>query len=295
MSLWILCGIFFLTTTFFALKQYFLKKGIDELCLEFKEHLSCDTNTLLSVSSNDKHIRRLAMQLNAQLKDLRAQRREYLNGNMELKEAVTNISHDLRTPLTAISGYLDLLEDEEHTKKGDLYLSIIKNRCELLKQLTEELFAYSVALSEAQQIKQEPTHLNRVLEESIAAFYAEFQKRSITPQIHITEKKIVRAADCSALSRVFSNILQNAVKYSSGDLEILLDDSGMVTFTNTAYGLNEITAGKLFDRFFTIENATQSTGIGLSIAKTFLTQMGGSIFARYKENKLSISIVLQKH
>lgn len=290
MFLWILCGILFCLTVILTIKIYLLKKSINEICIEFSEHLSSDTNTLISVSSRDKHIRKLANQINVQLRKLRLLQREYFSGNMELKDAVTNISHDLRTPLTAISGYLDLLEKEENAKDFSRYISIIKNRCELLKQLTEELFLYSVTLTKEHSFKTEPVCINRLLEESIASFYTDFREQNIVPTIQITQQKIIWTADRSALSRVFSNILHNAVKYSSGDLDICLTNSGTVIFSNTAYGLNETEVGKLFDRFYTIEDARTSTGLGLSIAKTLISQMGGSISAKYKENRLSISV-----
>lgn len=290
MLLWILCGILLCLIIILTIKIYLLKKSINEICLEFREHLSSDTNTLISVSSRDKHIRKLANQINIQLRKLRLLQKEYFNGNMELKDAVTNISHDLRTPLTAISGYLDLLAREENAKDFSRYISIINNRCKLLKQLTEELFLYSVTLTKEHSFKTEAVHINRLLEESIASFYTDFMEQHIVPTIQITQQKIIWMADRSALSRVFSNILHNAVKYSAGDLDICLTDSGTVTFANTAYGLNETEVGKLFDRFYTIEDARISTGLGLSIAKTLISQMEGSILAEYKENRLSISV-----
>lgn len=294
MFLLILCGILLCLALILTIKIYLLKKSINEIGLEFEEHLSSDTNTLISVSSRDRHIRKLANQINVQLRELRRQQREYYNGNMELKDAVTNISHDLRTPLTAISGYLELLEQEHNTKDFSRYISIINNRCKLLKQLTEELFVYSMTLSKNHSFKLEPIHVNRILEESIVSFYTDFQEKNIVPTIQITEQKIIWTADRFSLSRIFSNILHNAVKYSDGDLKICLTDFGTVTFTNTAYGLNETEVGKLFDRFYTIKDARTSTGLGLSIAKTLISQIGGSISAEYKDKKLSIFVWMDK-
>ena len=104
--------------------------------------------------------------------------------------------------------------------------------------------------------------LNGVLEESIAAFYAALTSRGIQPQIHMSGKRIEKQLNRDALSRVFSNILNNALKYSDGDLEITLRDDGEIVFANTASGLNEIQVGKLFDRFFTVEAARNLGGLG---------------------------------
>lgn len=113
---WLLCGVLLVLVIALLLKLYNMKKGMKELCAELDEHLAHPTNTLLGVSSNDRQLKQLASVLNRQLRRLRRQYRYYMNGNQKLKDAVTGISHDLRTPLTAICGYLDLLEQEDNTE-----------------------------------------------------------------------------------------------------------------------------------------------------------------------------------
>lgn len=283
-------GILLVVTIVLCVKIYLLQKGAQEIYDAFRERLATDTNTLIDITTRDKYMLKLADVINEQLRLLRKQRHKYLNGDRELKEAVTNISHDLRTPLTAICGYMDLLECEEKSEKVTRYLALILNRTEALKTLTDELFRYSVILSTQEDMELENVHINGVLEESIASFYAVLKGRGITPTICLTEKRIERQLNKEALSRVFSNILNNALKYSDGDLEIILRDDGTVIFANSASGLNEIQVGKLFDRFFTVEAARNSNGLGLSIAKTLVEHMGGRITAQLSNDKLSIII-----
>lgn len=235
---------------------------------------------------------RLANDINAQLRELRKQRLRFVQGDIELKNAVTNISHDLRTPLTAISGYLDLLDHVEKNETAERYLEIIKKRTEVLKQLTEELFRYSVVTSPEYSSTTELVAVNGVLEESILGFYAALQERKITPNIHMTENKVMRKLNRAVLSRIFSNLLNNAMKYSDGDLDITLTDAGEIIFANMASSLNEVEAERLFDRFYTVENARKATGLGLSIARTLMEQMNGTITAQYGNGKLSICIQL---
>jgi signal transduction histidine kinase len=256
-----------------------------EICTEFRECLSSETNTLISISSGDRHAKELASGINAQLRLLRKQRRQYLAGDMELKEAITNISHDLRTPLTAICGYLDLLKQERKSEEIERYIDIIKNRAEVLMQLTEEFFRYSVIITTESDDAEEPVIINDVLEESIVAFYAVLNERKITPNIQITEDKVIRTLDRSALSRVFSNLMNNAIRYSDGDLGITLLKTGEILFSNTASELNEVQVGKLFDRFYTVEAARKSTGLGLAIAKTLIIKMNGTISAKYEKQQ----------
>lgn len=278
---------------FLILKICDIQNAVNEIVAEFKEKLITDTNTVITISSNNKHMKWLAHELNCELKTLRMQQQKYRNGDKELKDAVTNISHDLRTPLTAICGYMDLLEKEETTENVSRYLGFIENRIDSMKQLTEELFRYSVILSTEENMELNTVHINAVLEESIVGFYGALKERGIEPEIHFTEQRIERLINRDALSRVFSNILNNVLKYSDGDLEIELQENGTILFSNTATSLNEVQVGKLFDRFYTVEVARNSNGLGLSIAKTLVEQMNGDIEAHYIDNKLVIKIVFK--
>lgn len=274
-----------------VLKIYLLRKSVREIEDGFVERLTTDTNTLIDISSHDKAVKDLANTINGQLRQLREERHRFCQGDRELKDAVTNISHDLRTPLTAICGYLDLLEQEEKSEAAERYTEIIRNRTELLKQLTEELFRYSIVLADENDRAREPVVLNHVLEESIAAFYTSFRERGIQPDIRLPKQPVVRMLDPVTLPRVFSNILHNAMKYSDGDLQITLTQDGEITFINQASSLNEVQVGRLFDRFYTVETARKSTGLGLAIARRLVGQMGGSISAEYKDGKLCIRIL----
>lgn len=291
--LWVLI-IAFLSVLIAALiiKIISLKRAVKEIEESLSEKLTTDTNTLIDISSNDKRIRSLAGTLNRELAVFRKEKLRYMNGNNELKNSVTNVSHDLRTPLTAICGYIELLEREEKTKEAEKYLDIIKKRAEFMVKLTEELFGYSVIMSENGGKTTSYTDVKNVLEESIASFYEALMARNIVPVINLTKEKVIRNLDSHALSRVFSNLLNNAVKYSDGDLEISLFENGEIVFANTASKLDVVEVEKLFDRFYTVETAKNSTGLGLSIAKTLTEQMRGEISAKYKDGKLYIKIIL---
>lgn len=287
---WVLCSILSFIVLILCMKIHTLKVSMAEIRVQLADWLKTDTNTLISISSSDRQMRLLASDLNRQLRLLRRQRRRYLDGDWELKDAITNISHDLRTPLTAICGYLDLLRDEEKSEKVTYYVMAIQNRAEVLKQLTEELFRYSIIISAQEPMQLEPLCVNDILEQSIVSFYAALTKHGITPQIDITEKKIMRTLNRTAFLRVLNNILNNAVKYSDGDLNVSLSETGEIIFLNTAKNLNDVQVGKLFNRFFSVEAARNSTGLGLAIAKTLVEQMQGTITAQYRNNVLSICL-----
>lgn len=272
-----------------------LRHSIMEVAKGLEDKLNTDTNTLISISSGDRVVRALAAGINDQLKLLRRERLRLQSGNDELKAAITNVSHDLRTPLTAMCGYLELMEREPQTENGKRYLAVIRERADAMRALSEELFSYSVTASAAEEPKSETVNVNAILEQSLIGFYSAMSARGIVPQIDICSSAVMRTADAGALRRIFDNIISNAVKYSDGDFAVALYENGTATFTNGAAGLSRVQAERLFDRFFTVETARGSTGLGLSIAKQLTEKLGGSICAEYGGGKLQIRLSLPQH
>lgn len=288
---WLLCGGLALTALALAVKLCLLWRGMGELTRALGERLNTGTNNLLFLSVRDRGLRRLAEELNSQLRLLRRERRQYQDGGRALREAVTNLSHDLRTPLTAVCGYLELLERQTLPPEAERCLSLIRGRAQAMEELTEALFRYTVTISEEEPLLLEPVDLNAAVEGSAASFYAAFTARGIVPSVELPETRVIRRLDQAALSRVLGNLLSNALKYSGGDLEIRLLERGELIVSNSAPGLDPVQVGRLFDRFFTVESARQSTGLGLSIAKSLTERMGGTIDARYAAGRLSIFLL----
>ena len=266
-----------------------MRRAADEIRRGLDERLEMDTNTLLSVSSQDKAMRLLAAGLNRQLRLLRQQRQRYQQGDQALKEAVAGMSHDLRTPLTAICGYLDLLEGEGLGGDAARYLALIRSRTDHLRELTEEFFQYAVSIS-GQAPEMDEVRLDRALEESLAAWYAVLSARGIAPEVSLPDAPVVRRLDAAALSRVLGNILSNAVKYSAGDLAVSLDSAGTLTFSNSAPGMTQVLAQQLFDRYFTLETGRHAAGLGLSIARQLTEQLGGTISAQCQDGRLTVTV-----
>lgn len=289
--MWILLSVVFgiLALVLFACLAS-LQNSIQEVADELDEKLKTDTNTLISISSGNRKIRSLAEQMNRQLMELRTERFRLKQGDTELKGAITNISHDLRTPLTAICGYLDLLEQETLPQKSENYLNIIRERTEVMRNLTEELFQYSVFSLKEDELHLEQICVNNILEQSLVGFYGVFMKESIVPDIQMTEVKVIRLLDKAALRRIFDNILSNAARYTDGDLSVKLFSDGRITFSNHAAKLDRIQAERLFERFYTVESAKNSTGLGLSIARLLTEKMAGNIKAEYADEVLVIQV-----
>ena len=286
---WILVALLGVLLLILAGKVYTLRKSARQLREGMAQQLERETNTLLSVSSGDREMRALADALNGQLAQLRAERQRYQHGDLELKEAITNISHDLRTPLTAIVGYLALLEGEEKSETVERYLSQISNRTQVLHQLSEELFAYAL-LTAPQPLHPQRVDLRGLVEEALLSYCGAMEQRGMEPTIQLPEGRVERTLDPTAAGRVLSNIISNALKYSAGDFAVTMTPDGVITFANSAPDLNPVLVQRLFDRFFTVETARHSTGLGLSIAKLLTQQMEGTLEAKYQEGQLVITL-----
>ena len=273
-----------------GVRLYLLRRAIREAADELDEKLRTDTNTLISISSGDRAIRALAARMNRQLAALRRERLRLQNGDAELKTAVTNISHDLRTPLTAICGHIELLLQEPLPETAARRIEIIRERAEAMRDLNEELFKYSVINASADDLRMAPVSLNDVLEQSIAGLYGALTARGIQPQIEMPNAPVVRALDEAALRRVFDNVIGNAARYSDGDLSVALAPDGEIRIVNSAANLTAVQAARLFDRFYTVNSARGGTGLGLSIAKGLTEKMGGEIGADVRAGRLCVRI-----
>lgn len=291
MSIWFY--LFLITigiVLFLLLKMIVMKNEIVNIEKSLSTILKSDTNNLITVSSNDKNLKKLATSLNKNLKELQKLELEYKQGNQELKNSITNISHDLRTPLTAIRGYLDLIDKNNFTNKQLEYLIVIDNKVKDLIELTEQLFDFSKSIDIQNEIKKENVCINNILEDSIISFYSLLKEHNISPTIEICEEKVIRLLNENMVKRIFENIISNAIKYSEDNFNIKLKSNGTIEFLNKTNSLDSTSLEKIFDRYYTVKNAKKSNGIGLSIAKQLVELNDGSIKAKYEKNYLIIEV-----
>lgn len=281
-GVWYLVAVLSLAAAVLLVRWLVLRHALRELTRQLEEHLTQDTNTLLTIPTTDPSARQLAA--------LRTERRRLQYGDAELKAAITGLSHDLRTPLTALRGYLGLLAAQPLSDPARRYVSILQERTDAMTQLTEELFRYSVATTADAPLHLEPVCLNDALAESLAAHYEILTARNIQPRIELSPCPVNRLLDKAALGRILDNLLNNAVKYAQGALDVTLTAEGCLRFTNAAPGLDAVDAQQLFHRFYTVQNAHRSTGLGLAIAKTLTQQMGGRIAAQVQDGQLTVEV-----
>lgn len=288
--LFVIIAVLLVASLILTAKLHSLRKTVREIDEGLNERLDIDTNTPVTVSSLDGYTRKLAYDINRELLKLKKEQQKYESKNTELKNAVTNIAHDIRTPLTAINGYLELFEASELSDKERKWLSIISERTDNLKELADELFAYAVANVEKDSLSLERVCVNDELAAVLAGFYGAFKSAGIEPEVEIPEENVFRMLDKKAFGRIINNLLNNALKYSAGNLRISLDIKGNIELSNPVEGMTAVDAKKLFERFYTVQTAKGSTGLGLSIAKLLTESMKGTIEVEYDNNLLTFTI-----
>ncbi|MBO4789359.1 MAG: HAMP domain-containing histidine kinase [Lachnospiraceae bacterium] len=272
-----------------------LKRAAREIADAFAERVADASGTAVGVSSRDPDLCRLTASLNRELRELQQVRLRCERSETDLNRAVANLSHDLRTPLTAISGYLTLLQETDDAAEREQYIRVLSERTEVMKQLAEELLQYAKLVSPETAGEAVPTAVDTVLTESIAGAYPLLSERGIVPEVNLPKERVVRTANRAELSRMFGNLLTNAVRYSDGDLTVTLSENGDVSFANKASGLDAVLAEQLFDRFFTVEAGGRGMGLGLSIVRSLAERMGGSAEARYADGRLVVTVHLPEN
>lgn len=272
------------------------RKEVKSIANQLNKINGTNTNAKILISSSDKQFKKLSLEINKMLEEKQKTEAEYKRMDLELRQSIANISHDLRTPLTSILGYIQLMEDNglsENEKKQ--YIDIVKRRAESLQILISGF--YDLSRLEAKEYKFELKSLNlsNIMCDLIASFYNDFLSKKITPVIDIDDLAPPVISDENAVRRIFSNLIQNVLKHGSGSVYISLKqhkDHIVTTFKNDAPDLSEEDAKHLFERFFTADRTRsgKSTGLGLAITKELVEQMGHAISAEICDGELSIII-----
>lgn len=213
------------------------------------------------------------------------------------RDMVTGISHDLRTPLTSILGYLQLLEDESLSpEERRQYLSIIEGRAKTLQSLITAFYDLSRIEGGEYPLERERVDLYRVLSELIAEFYNDFERSGFAVEVDLKEGLPPVWADSGAVLRIFTNLVGNALKHGKTFLTIRLYRAGdkLVTeFSNDGTGLTQEDVAHMFERFYTADKTRsgQNTGLGMSIVQALARQMGHDTQAELKEDVFTARVL----
>lgn len=256
-----------------------------------------DSNTLIHSKYNLKNINNLIYKINNLLTESKNIKIDYGNKNKSLMKMMTNISHDLRTPLTSALGYIDIIlksDLSEEEKKKDLIT--IEKRLRRLEELISSFFEFSRIISTNKLPTLKKINLTSILEESVIVFYDDYKKNNRKILLDCNQRKIIINSNKMLLTRIFENLIGNAYKHSNSDLIIKVEKINKVKiiFSNELLD-NDVDIDRIFDEFYTVDisRTKEGTGLGLAIAKEFTKQLNGNIYAEKHNNQLKIIIELQ--
>lgn len=253
------------------------------------------TNLRLSTTLPFPELNELSDGINEILDRSREIERTVRTGDQQLRETITNLSHDIRTPLTSLDGYFQLLAQSESEEDRRRYIAIIQGRIASLNEMLEELFTYAKLQNEAYELSLEKVDLSKCVTDTLFSFYEELNRSGITPDISLCEERVWIQANGEAVRRVLQNILKNALEHGRSRIQVRLDTQGgraVFTCANDVADAGEIDIERVFSRFYKADSARThtSTGLGLSIAKGLTERMGGQISARLQAKQFTIEV-----
>lgn len=283
-----------------AFYHLYYGKNIKYITIQLKEIMNLkDTNQLLTVVLKQRDITNLVNELNNLIRDIRLSSIRIKRLNKDFRQSITNISHDLRTPLTTANGYVQILQTSAVDAEQREYLEIVLERQNMVKILLEELFEY-VRIESGEVIYENvPIDAKKVFMDTLVMYYDDFYKKGQEPSIHLVEKPCIILGDEQGVKRIFSNILFNAIIHGRGEycFRIQESDRGYIfTFSNLSETMNKNDLEYIFQRFYTKDNSRskKTTGLGLTIAKEITKRLNGKIGASYDNGKFTISILFSK-
>ncbi len=271
------------------------RRQIKDICRQMSFLEEEQSNKLVTIQYATKEFEDLAGHINVLNEKCRKQVWEYRQKDERLKEAIANLSHDIRTPLTSLGGYFDLLCDCEEEQDEERYRQIIRERIRTLETMLEELFTYTKLQNDAYVLELQKENITKIVCDNILSFYQEIKKRKIEPDIRVEEDNVWIWGNQTAAARIIQNIIRNALLHGSGGLEIRAGrENRIYSFecSNTVENPEEIDEEQVFTRFYKSDSARQtaSTGLGLAITKELAERMGGTICARLEGNCFCIRV-----
>jgi len=273
-----------------------LKKDIRRIRGSLGKIKEMDTNMRLTTSTFDKDVTDLAREVNDVLENQAIILLESERVNREFRQGITNISHDLRTPLTSASGYVGLIKSGKISDEKKLeYLDVVEGRLNALARLMEELFDYVQIIEGNIKLELTTVSLSSLVREELVSFYDALKQGGFEVVADIPEKEVQLIADSVHLRRIVQNLMGNVVKHGIDYFEIKISPAGVLTFINQVTDAKGIEVDRMFERFYTSDasRASQKTGLGLAITRALVEQMGGKIHGWLEGDRMYVEVKMR--
>ena len=287
----ILAGIIILQ--FIIMWKY--QRQVKDICRQLTFLMKHGSNLLIQREFDLGGIGMLSDRLNELLELRRKEKRHYQEKEALIADTYTNLSHDIRTPLTSLDGYFQLMEACENVEEQRRYLNIIHERIHSLNEMLEELFMFTKLKNESYRLELTSCCINRILKETVFSYYDDWVRREIQPDIQITEEQLYIDGNKQGLSRIIQNVIKNGLDHGEKKIRIVLkreQNRAVLQISNQVTASEQIDIEHVFDRFYKADAARSktSTGLGLSIAREFVRRMNGEIGAKIEENEFIVEM-----
>jgi signal transduction histidine kinase len=287
----ILVGIIILQ--FIMIWKY--QRQVRDICRQLAFLMKHDSNRLINREFDMGGIGTLSDSLNELLELRKKEKQHYREKETLIADTYTNLSHDIRTPLTSLDGYFQLMEECENVEDQKRYLNIIHERIHSLNDMLEELFTFTKLKNESYNLELMPCCINRILKETVFSYYDDWVRMEIQPDIRITEELLHIHGNRQGLNRVIQNVIKNGLDHGEKKISIVLErdhDLAVLRISNQVAHPEQIDIEHVFDRFYKADVARSktSTGLGLSIAKELVKRMNGEIAAKLEKNEFIVEM-----
>ena len=271
------------------------QRQVKDICRQLAFLMKHDSNMLIHREFGLGGIGMLSDRLNDLLELRRKEKQYYQEKETLIADTYTNLSHDIRTPLTSLDGYFQLMEACENVEEQRRYLSIIHERIHSLNEMLEELFMFTKLKNESYRLELTSCCINRILKETVFSYYDDWVRREIQPDIQITEEQLYIDGNKQGLSRIIQNVIKNGLDHGEKKIRIVLkreQNQAVLRISNQVTASEQIDIEHVFDRFYKADAARSktSTGLGLSIAREFVRRMNGEIGAKIEENEFIVEM-----
>lgn len=271
------------------------QRQVKDICRQLAFLMKHDSNMLIHREFDLGGIGMLSDRLNDLLELRRKEKQYYQEKETLIADTYTNLSHDIRTPLTSLDGYFQLMEACENVEEQRRYLNIIHERIHSLNEMLEELFMFTKLKNESYRLELTSCCINRILKETVFSYYDDWVRREIQPDIQITEEQLYIDGNKQGLSRIIQNVIKNGLDHGEKKIRIVLkreQNQAVLRISNQVIASEQIDIEHVFDRFYKADAARSktSTGLGLSIAREFVRRMNGEIGAKIEENEFIVEM-----
>jgi len=255
------------------------------------EEIGRGSHMELTAGSRRRELLKLCRRLNQVLASRDAQQMQYERAEKQMKQNITSLAHDIRTPLTGASGYVQLAGECTEPDRRAHYLEAAEKRLAQLGDMLEEMFLYTKLISEEFELSVERVQVLPLLGDCLLSLYTRFEERGISPDVAFESEGFWVQADEEALRRVFLNLIQNALLHGAGGLAVRQQGNSLI-FENPVPEESIPDPGQIFDRFYKADKSRRkgSSGLGLFIVKELMEKMGGEVSAQMDGRKLRIGL-----